>query len=85
MTRIAALNDWSLGSSEEEEVGPTREVLEAEAAKCYNDAVRYLAHGQLDQAQEQFLRVINNPYIEKVSDWELVLSVEFFQCEQFLW
>ncbi|ROT71811.1 putative calcineurin-binding protein cabin-1-like [Penaeus vannamei] len=41
---------------EEEEVGPTREVLEAEAAKCYNDAVRYLAHGQLDQAQEQFLR-----------------------------
>ncbi|XP_037772474.1 uncharacterized protein LOC119568143 [Penaeus monodon] len=65
MTRIAALNDWSLGSSEEEEVGPTREVLEAEAAKCYNDAVRYLAHGQLDQAQEQFLRVINNPYIEK--------------------
>ncbi|XP_042206107.1 uncharacterized protein LOC121855286 isoform X2 [Homarus americanus] len=65
MTRIAALNDWSLGSSEEEDIGPTREALEAQATKSYNEAIRYLAHGNLEDAQEYFCQVLQNPYIEK--------------------
>lgn len=66
MTRIAALNDWSVGSSEEEDVGPTREALEAEATKSYNEAIRYFAHGNLEDAHVYFCKVLQNPYIEKV-------------------
>lgn len=65
MTRIAALNDWSVGSSEEEDVGPTREALEAEATKSYNEAIRYFAHGNLEDAHVYFCKVLQNPYIEK--------------------
>ncbi|KAK8728594.1 hypothetical protein OTU49_009037, partial [Cherax quadricarinatus] len=65
MTRIAALNDWSVGSSEEEDIGPTREALEAEATKSYNEAIRYLAHENLEEAHKHFCQVLQNPYIEK--------------------
>ena len=66
MTRIAALNDFGLGSSDEEDAGPTREALEAEATKNYNEAIRYLALGCFDQAYDQFQQVLQNPLIEKV-------------------
>lgn len=66
MTRIAALNDWSVGSSEEEDVGPTREALEAQATKSYNEAITHLAHDNLEKAYENFCLVLQNPYIEKV-------------------
>lgn len=66
MTRIAALNDWSLGSSEEEDVGPTREALEAQATKYYNEAINYLAHGNDERAHHHFSQVLLNPYVEKV-------------------
>lgn len=66
MTRIAALNDWSLGSSEEEDVGPTREALEAQATKSYNEAISFLAHGDDERAHEHFSAVLQNPYVEKV-------------------
>ncbi|KAK4314950.1 hypothetical protein Pmani_013818 [Petrolisthes manimaculis] len=65
MTRIAALNDWSVGSSEEEDVGPTREALEAQATKSYNEAITHLAHHNLEKAYENFCLVLQNPYIEK--------------------
>uniref|UniRef100_A0A0P4W3M8 Calcineurin-binding protein cabin-1 MEF2-binding domain-containing protein n=1 Tax=Scylla olivacea TaxID=85551 RepID=A0A0P4W3M8_SCYOL len=67
MTRIAALNDWSLGSSEEDDVGPTREALEAQATKYYNEAINYLAHGNDEQAHHHFSQVLQNPYVEKAN------------------
>ncbi|KAK7071146.1 hypothetical protein SK128_009756 [Halocaridina rubra] len=65
MTRIAALNDFDVGSSDEEDAGPTREVLEAEATKNYNAAIRMLASGNLNEAYELFCLVLENPYVEK--------------------
>ncbi|XP_076062773.1 uncharacterized protein LOC143037946 isoform X2 [Oratosquilla oratoria] len=66
MIRIAALNDSSAGSSDEEDVGPTREALEAAAAKCYKDAIMYMAKDDLSKAEKLFQEVLENPCIEKV-------------------
>ncbi|CAL4068068.1 unnamed protein product, partial [Meganyctiphanes norvegica] len=65
MIRIAALNDSYDGSSDEEDVGPSMEVLEAQATKCYNTAITSLAHNDFQSAEDQFLNVIENPFIEK--------------------
>ncbi|XP_068250367.1 uncharacterized protein [Palaemon carinicauda] len=65
MTRIAALNDFSCGSSDEEDAGPTREALEAEASKNYNRALKLHATKEYEQAYELFTLVLQNPYIEK--------------------
>ena len=67
MLRIAALNDATSGSSDEEDLGPTREALEAVATKNYNDAIKHLANNKDNEAFESFSQMLQNPYIIKVS------------------
>lgn len=64
--RIAALNDSSSESSNEEEVGPSEEVLEAEATRAYHKAIKHIAKSELNEAKESFYEVLNNSYIAKV-------------------
>lgn len=74
MFRIAALNDCLSGSEGENDdagiranVGPSREVLESSAHANHTTAIMQLAKGQDQKAEENFLTVLNNPYVANVS------------------
>ncbi|KAB7504924.1 hypothetical protein Anas_06282, partial [Armadillidium nasatum] len=65
MMRIAALNDSSCESSNDEDVGPTQEILEAHATRFYRKAISHLAKEELSEAKEAIFEILKNPYIEK--------------------
>lgn len=71
MMRIAALNDSSCESSNDEDVGPTQEILEAHATRFYRKAISHLAKEELSEAKEAIFEILKNPYIEKVSQVHL--------------
>jgi hypothetical protein len=74
MFRIAALNA-GLGGLEgdngEEEcfgvnTGPSREILESTAHSCHSAAIVHLAKSENDEAMENLLDVLANPYVANV-------------------
>ena len=77
MLRIAALNDFASESSDEEDVGPSREVLEAEATNTYNDAIKHLARGKDEDAFDSFNKLLINPYIQNVGIFNFIIQYSF--------
>ena len=73
MFRIAALNADSSGSDGENaeddvrgNAGPSREVLESTAHSAHSIAIVLLSRGDQTKAEENFVAVLNNPYVANV-------------------
>lgn len=78
MMRIAALNDASSVVSDEEDIGPSQEVLEADATRVYRKAIHLMANEEFLNAKCAFEEVLNNPYIAKVSLFKMFFFIVIY-------